>query len=431
MYSIIEYSRDARLTFNERPLTEVDSLLLSQLVYMQFDGIVDGCVRDAKPISLKRIISENDNDKIAGNSYDSAENRKLLPALLESIRFSEVEAIYYVSETDDDAEKQFAAITYLLPDGTAYVAFRGTDASFVGWKEDFMLSLADPVPSQTRAVEYLEYVAKKLKRPLIVGGHSKGGNLAIYAAMNCKKRVRSRLTAVYDHDGPGFRSGVLDSNRGYREIKDRIRKSVPRSSMIGMLLEGHDKYKVVDCNKFFIMQHNPYTWKIENGGFKEVEYVSDGANYVNSTLAQWLETLDDDKRELFIDTLFNVIGSGKSENFNEMRENFPRGGFELISTYRETDREMNNFLSDTFDSLTKLAFYNLFPKAQIIEDARKYFAETDRRTVLEDAKTFIADTNRTVIEEAKNFISEKKRSADDNTSKPLPINNSAKFGKKK
>ena len=164
------------------------------------------------------------------------------------------------------AMPQFAAMTFDLPDGSSYIAFRGTDATIVGWKEDFNMAFQYPVPSQAEAADYLNEAARHCRGKLYVGGHSKGGNLAVYAAANCRPDVSARLARVFSHDGPGFLEQALQSE-AFRQVLPKIEKTLPQSSMIGMLLEHQENYKIVKSSSISIWQHNPFSWEINGDDF--------------------------------------------------------------------------------------------------------------------------------------------------------------------
>ena len=172
----------------------------------------------------------------------------------------------YRAVFDAAAEEQFAAMTFCLPNGSIYIAFRGTDSTMVGWKEDFNMSFRCPVPAQTTATSYLESAALALDGPLMCGGHSKGGNLAVYAASMCDPAVRERLVRVYSHDGPGFNEAFLGGAE-YQALAaaGKIDKTLPRSSIIGMIFEHQEDYAVVESCDFGLLQHNPFSWVVPQG----------------------------------------------------------------------------------------------------------------------------------------------------------------------
>ena len=233
-----------RRSFHACPFNEVDSLLLCQLAYLKFDGMVPGVKGDQPSVTLGSLRYNCERERLFHKIIFEKENRALFGWMSESRRFRNLRLNCYVNLVDRAREVQFAAVTYLLEDNTVYVAFRGTDETFVGWKEDFNMAFLCPVPGQAMAVRYLNRMAKRFSQPFYVGGHSKGGNFAVYGAMYCVSDVRRRILRIYNMDGPGFRPEILHSAR-YAAVADRVVKYLPMFSVIGMLLSGDGRDYVV------------------------------------------------------------------------------------------------------------------------------------------------------------------------------------------
>ncbi len=209
MKTVIDYLKEyGEYTFEEKPLNDVDSLILSQFSYINFDGLVHGAADKEQMVTMKELIDSADYEHLYADERYRKDNTALFQTMYHSRRFQSIRIGYYVNRVDLDKETQFSAVTIRLSDGKFYMAFRGTDESIVGWKEDFNLAFSKPVPGQIMSVEYLEQAAGMTDGGFYVGGHSKGGNLAVYSAMNCKKEVRDRIITIFDHDGPGFRAEV-------------------------------------------------------------------------------------------------------------------------------------------------------------------------------------------------------------------------------
>ena len=156
-----------------------------------------------------------------------------------NIALADIRLNHYIDLISDKWEMQFSAVTAYLADGLTHVLFRGTDETMIGWKEDFNMAFMTPVPAQVKAVDYLHYAAERIRGGFSVGGHSKGGNLAVYSAMKCSRLVRERITSIYSQDGPGFTKETLEDG-DFDAIKDRIQKYVPHSSIIGMLFQTQE-----------------------------------------------------------------------------------------------------------------------------------------------------------------------------------------------
>ena len=222
-------------TFAELPFTEADSLALSQLAYAHMPDNVPRYHENAETadgviatVPIHDLLRAECYDDLFGKVWSTSMNVDLLRAMSESPRWRNLRVGAYVDEFDAATTKQFSACVFELGNGTLYVAFRGTDSSIVGWKEDFMMAFRRPVASQEAAACYLTELADHWAGPIMVGGHSKGGNLAVYAAANVPSEIQERITVVYSHDGPGFDEVFFDED-GYVRIASKIHKSVPGS----------------------------------------------------------------------------------------------------------------------------------------------------------------------------------------------------------
>ena len=358
--TIIDYVKKEMRTFAEHPFHEVDSLVLAQFSYIHLGNLIAppsaGAVR--KPLTLQQLYRAECFPHYFADQIDSAKNRKLLAACAASPRFREVGIAYYEQDLDETREKQFCAMTFFLGADTAYLAFRGTDSTLVGWKEDFNMAFLTPVPSQEAALNYTLAVAKLVRGNLILGGHSKGGNLAVYAAMMSPARVQNRITAIYSHDGPGFRDNIFASE-GYKRISDRICKTLPQSSLVGMLLEHQDNYSIVESSANGITQHNPYSWIVRNGAFVKLTALTSSADYLNRTLSEWLSSLSNEQREQFVDALFSVISATGLTSLLELRDSWQTELTILMENMKNMDEPTRRILQETLRSLIHMTVKNL------------------------------------------------------------------------
>ncbi len=330
MGNVVDYVGTMFDTFAMRPFSSVDSLALSQLVYARMPQEIPSGNEYVHPVNI--LHAEALQEIFVGNS--NHENMLALTRnLVESPRFRDIRVGEYSYSNDfsHQHEKQFAAATFILPDGTAYIAFRGTEVSAVGWKEDFAMTYSDPIPSQLEAVKYLERVAADIPdMPLRLGGHSKGGNMAVYAGMNCSDTTRKRIVKIYSHDGPGFSQKILKASH-FEEIEQRIEKTVPEASVIGMLLESPEKYRVVKCEGTGVLQHLSFNWVVEDGDFVTLPGLSKSAQYLNASIDTWMSSISTERRIRVIDTVFNVIQSGGYDNLSELTHHAP----EALSSMRK------------------------------------------------------------------------------------------------
>lgn len=358
MKNIINYAIEKNEPLINGSFGGVDSLILSKLAYLNFDGFVSGLSDAAAPAIIGEIADMDHIDALFHNTWDSKNNRRLFFALTDSARFRNMKVVFYVNKTDSETEKQFSAVTFLLDDGSAYIAYRGTDSSFVGWKEDFNMAFISPIPSQEAGVAYLNAVADRISCPLKIGGHSKGGNIAVYSSIKCRPSVQERITQIFSHDGPGFRDEVFLSNE-YGVIKDRIHKTLPQSSIIGMLLQQQENYCVVKSSRIWLMQHDPFSWLVDSNDFQYAQSMKKSALYMNGTLNQWVNSFDDQKRELFVNTFFQIIQATNATTFYDLTGDWPQKAVAVLDAIKDIDDETKAFVFQTIKALFVLAIKNI------------------------------------------------------------------------
>lgn len=298
------------LTLLQDPLNENDELVLSQLAYVAFGGYIPGPDRPGESVTLEEAVSwlvahDPDGEKIHQTGFMWEDNKKLLRALRGSRRFGGMRLFNYVDSISTVDEKQFAAMTIDIGDGTVMVAYRGTDDTLIGWKEDLNMALDTPVPAQLQAVEYLEGVVAGCQGRIRVVGHSKGGNLSVYATSHCSDAAFGRLLRVVSHDGPGQSSATIHSE-GFARIQGMLDVYIPHFSIVGMLLEHGDKYTVVQSDASDILQHSAFSWQMQGTKMRYAESPSERSLHTNQVLRDWIATLTPENKELFIEAVYEV-----------------------------------------------------------------------------------------------------------------------------
>lgn len=316
--TIVDYVERTFVSFSDLPVNEVDSLAFCQLAYLRIgETFPDATTGEGR--LLRDLFQAENLERLYGGLRDPKSNVRLIAAFASSPRFREVRVCRYVNDIDADRGIQFSATCFLLPNGDTFVAFRGTDMTIVGWKEDFNLAVSYPVPAQIESLAYLLECAKATTGNLFVGGHSKGGNLATYCSMNAPAKVHDRIVRVFDHDGPGFYEEVVESD-AFVALIPKVSKTVPQLSVFGQLFETVPVMKVVQSNGIgALMQHDPYTWlvDVENASFVDRGKLDAAADYGRRTLDDWLRSMDVDERERFIEAFFLVCSSGGATGFGE------------------------------------------------------------------------------------------------------------------
>lgn len=305
-YHLLRYLKEyGQKTFREMPFSEVDALLLSQLSYLKFDGIVPGLGRQPsvgwEEIRNHPRFEHLFDDKIYGETY-----RRIFDLIHDSRRYGKLRLNYFVSRTEEQQEFQFAAVAIFVGESSIFVSYRGTDESLTGWKEDFNMSFMDSVPSQRRAVSYLLNVARYTEGRLILGGHSKGGNLAVYAGSYASEKVQKRIRRIYSFDGPGFRKEFYERD-GFLRMRKRFCKIVPEDSWIGMLLANYPRYRVVRSYGKGVIQHDLLRWKIRDGRFVYREKIYHKSSRRMQALNGWLESLSRDQISSMVEALYQIF----------------------------------------------------------------------------------------------------------------------------
>ena len=356
MNNVFDYIRwRGDLSFAQDPLNAVDAVIFSNLVYIRYpkELVTDGTLTMNQVWDAMR---QREDYAQLGNPHQL----ELLQAAAASHRFGGVRLAQFRSEFIPEEDTQFAALTNLLDDGTLAAAFRGTDNTLVGWKEDFNMSFQEAVPAQRLAVEYVEMLHEHYHLPMSVCGHSKGGNLAMYAAAMSSPEVRQRIQGVYNNDGPGFQKHML-TTPGYLEMVPRIHTFVPQSSIIGMLMEHAEPYRVIKSTQVGIMQHDVFTWEVEGKSFIPVEELTPDAKVVNATIRGWLMSMDLQERNQMVDALFKLLTYGNVERAADIfQPKNIRQYMKLIST----DDDIRRILTGEFASLIDAAKNAAAPESQ-------------------------------------------------------------------
>ena len=335
------------ITFKQEEINEVDKIILTRISYLPFKEIkldkkdnIENISNKMKDLSLNKFIWKADKEFVIKLGLTK--------------RFKDLKVTDYKEIMDLHAEKQFAAITIWLPNKLKYISFRGTDMSLVGWKEDFNMSFMKDIPSQKEAVKYLNKIGKKYLGKLIIAGHSKGGNISIYAAINCRSRVRRKILEIINADGPGFNKEVINSKR-YSKILERVNTYIPQSSIIGRLLEHEEEYEIVYSTQKGLMQHDIYSWQVEGNELKKIESFTDDSQFVNKVVRNWLQNTSEKQRENFVNIIYDVLISTEAKEVNDFGIDTFKKIRTVIKSYKniekEEKKEIEEKLKLMFDSI--------------------------------------------------------------------------------
>ena len=351
MNNIITYVETVLDGFDVRPFSPVDSLVLSCMAYLHLPEAFSEAY-GWEGIPLSSLYRAEHFAQLLSVTFTPERTKKLLTALAANPRFRDARVMGYTSRLNE--ETQFSAMTFRLTETLSYVAFRGTDTSLAGWKEDFHMAFRFPIPAQEQALQYLEEAAQHCPGEILLGGHSKGGNLAVYAAAFCAPALQNRIGRIYSHDGPGFLPAVLESE-GFARIRSRIGKTLPQSSVIGMLLEQQERYQVVQSRSVSLLQHDPFTWRVEKGAFVPVKKLTANACYVDSTLSAWLEQMSVEERERVVDSLFSIFSTNDITDFEQLVTDWQKNLPAVAKTAVRLDSDTREFLGRALKELAVLS----------------------------------------------------------------------------
>lgn len=336
VYSYLKWRGDLNLSASA--FNAVDSLIISLISYVDFDGIVPG-IDTEEFITLKEASYRYWSSK---ESIDCSRKKPFLskpPILLKQAadtkRFGDIRIGKYVNRIDTQNEEQFSASTFVLDEDSVYLAFRGTDATIVGWKEDFNMSFIPEVPAQKEAVEYLENTFNHRYKNLWIGGHSKGGNLAVYSSIKCNSQIQDRILSVHNFDGPGFHNEILESTE-YIKILPRITNYLPQSSIIGLLLEHAGERKVIKSSQVGgVQQHDAFMWEVNALDFTCLNELDKSSVLMDSIIKEWINKLDMKQRAYFVEALFSILsntGIERTSDFTKISNDRIRAFLKTLSS---------------------------------------------------------------------------------------------------
>lgn len=319
MGNIMDYiSWRGDLSFEQSQFNEVDNLILACFSYVNLDGI--SAVTKQKGIGLKKLTKEFMKLHTMKELEADKSFIRLAPFMMmemaKSVRFGKCVVRNYVNDIVTEAEQQFAAMEIVLEDGTSYVSFRGTDDTIIGWKEDFNLSTG-VVPAQKRAIEYLQKISEHTDGMLRVGGHSKGGNLAIYGSVMCES-AHEKILEIYSNDGPGF-SREFQELPEMKEMMPKIIRIIPEYSIIGTLLEHEKEPVIVASSSKGLLQHDGFSWEVQGPALVRRDSLNKTALRFIEILHKWIDGMDTEQKRLLIEDLFATLQASGYENLSEVQ----------------------------------------------------------------------------------------------------------------
>ena len=315
----IDWRGDVPLSVS--PFNEVDCLAFCLISFIDLGGILperaaDGVITLEQAVA--RYLEAHPEDEVSLGLIVPPQTRPLMRAMAASERFRHMKLRAFVDHIDENVQKQIAAMTVEPDDESIVVVFRGTDDTLVGWKENFNMSFLTAIPAQREAVAYLESVARDLPdRRILLGGHSKGGNLAIYAAIHASEDVKRRIVQVYSNDGPGYRREVVDSPE-YQGMHDRIVNIIPQSSVVGRMLEHGERYTPVQSTATGLWQHDGFSWEVKGTAFVAAPSLTQDSEMIDRSLKKWIADKSDEQLEQVVDSMYRILTATNAKTLTEL-----------------------------------------------------------------------------------------------------------------
>lgn len=371
LVNILDYAEHEFHSFEDKSFNPIDSALLSQFCMIRCGGMVP-FLEEQRPGRLRKMMrtilpgpskdvhfgdllrAERYHDMFTGLVPERI--KETLLALAASPRFRTMELRDYKSIFDEQQLNQFAAVTFVHDQEFAYIGFRGTDTSLTGWRENFNMATSFPVPAQTQALEYLEMVTTHLPEKLYLGGHSKGANLALYAALKASPEIQQRIERIYVHDGPGFKQGAIAPEEWLR-LEGRIHRSVPKESIVGMLMDCPVPVHIAQAQDHGLNQHSVFTWDVndEMDDFSYTDELADSAEFFDSVFSEWLSRYSDKEAATIVDALFKAIEASGVTNASELFFSGMKIVPLITKAAQELDSESGAVLRSALGSLAAIA----------------------------------------------------------------------------
>jgi hypothetical protein len=360
LLTYIEFRGD--LPFNIDPVNKVDNLIFSRLAYIDFDDIEENG-ETLKSISKRYSTIDDKWDNLV---FVTEEVKPLLEEAALNKRYENIKVKDFVNIIDEKIELQFSAVCFQLDMETVYVAFRGTDDTLVGWKEDLNMIYLDSIPAQEKAKEYLEDIIKLNDyKNVYIGGHSKGGNLAVYSSINIDSNYQYLIKGVYNNDGPGFKESITWKPE-YINISDKIFTLTPQNSIVGLFLENNINRSIVKTTESQAFEHNTFTWLVSRNDFKYVDEINDNIKFVDTTSRNALQRLSDEQRKTFVDVVYLILSSNENKRVTDLNKGMFSNFIEASKKFRALDDDtkkavdfvLSSFFQEGYNSFLEVTELN-------------------------------------------------------------------------
>ena len=346
------------LSFRQAPFNPADALILCQLSYLPFENIVPPPGRDSgiSIAAAAEIAAQKQENNTLGGYIIFKDDPEFIKILSQCARYRDCMLHSYVNHIDEAQEKQFSAICIDIGEAT-FIAYRGTDVTLVGWKEDLNMSFTDAVPSQLEAISYLENAARNSRNPLLIGGHSKGGNLAVYAASSVTEKTIGRIERIYSFDAPGFHHRLIESE-GFKKVVDRMNLYIPQSSVVGLLFEHGKDFIIIKSSESGLLQHELYSWELTHNDIVKLDRLTQSSRFVDKTIREWIDGMDFRGRQDFIEALFTILNATQAKSVLDLSSDWFKASGRVIQTLGNIDNKTRKIIRKTIAALFEAARNN-------------------------------------------------------------------------
>lgn len=356
IFTYIDWRGDLSFTYSE--MNEVDSLIFAQMCYVRFEDLDDvdwkkGITIEEACEKLKRLYQlPADTNLFASENSLEERSMKLIFQMGFSTRYKNLMISDFQSNFDEEDQEQFAAITVHINKSQMVLAFRGTDDSLVGWKEDFNMFFMENVPAQISAKDYVNRIVGKYKKRVCLTGHSKGGNLAVYSAVRANQKYKKKIEAVYNHDGPGFLDSMIEDEE-YQRMLPVIKTIIPESSIVGRLLEHQEDYVIVSSSQSGRMQHDATSWEVKGKEFVRISDTSKSSKLWDAAISSWLKKMPKSQLKITVDALFSILDIAEMETKSDLNKDFLKKLPVMLKAMKELDSETREYLTKTVHAFWK------------------------------------------------------------------------------
>lgn len=352
MAHLIDYlEKVENLTFDQEPLNILDKVCINEIGYLTYEKWLTAS-------DLKKPINLHDfaEGKELNPEYSfmvTKERVELAEAMVRSRRFASLSLSNYRSVLDKEVEKQFAAMIFSLPELDYHqLVFRGTDDSVIGWKEDFQLTYSREIPAHRSAMTFLEDHLPNLSGRITVSGHSKGGNLALYSAVQSSPSLREKISELLLLDSPGLMKSLLEKP-SYQELKAKMTVIRPQDSVVGVMLYWDRPAQLVAAEGIGFAQHNALTWEVDltTNDFVYVDQPTDLSQRLEETFQEWIETLPNQELKQVCDLVFDTILDSGIESLDDIGiQALPQLG-QMLQEFGNLSDKQKKVLQDGFNQL--------------------------------------------------------------------------------